>query len=58
MAIPCSEMRINFEGIKALIKDNLEEGKDKKVILAKLEKHFSLTEKEAEAYFDMYNNIR
>ena len=37
------------QGIKALIKDNLEEGKDKKVILAKLEKHFSLTEKEAEA---------
>ena len=45
------------QGIKALIKDNLEEGKDKKVILAKLEKHFSLTEKEAEAYFDMYNNM-
>ena len=46
------------QGIKALIKDNLEEGKDKKVILTKLEKHFSLTEKEAQAYFDMYNNIR
>ena len=45
------------QGIKALIKDNLEEGKDKKVILAKLEKHFSLTEKEAQAYFDMYNNM-
>ena len=45
------------QGIKALIKDNLEEGKDKKVILTKLEKHFSLTEKEAEAYFDMYNNM-
>ena len=45
------------QGIKALIKDHLEEGKDKKVILAKLEKHFSLTEKEAEAYFDMYNNM-
>jgi predicted transposase/invertase (TIGR01784 family) len=45
------------QGIKALIKDNLEEGKDKKVILTKLEKHFSLTEKEAQAYFDMYNNM-
>ena len=45
------------QGIKALIKDNLEEGKDKKVILTKLEKHFSLTEKEAQAYLDMYNNM-
>lgn len=43
-------------GIKALILDNLEENVEKEKILKKLVKHFSLTEGEAEKYFELYGN--
>lgn len=45
------------EGIKALIMDNLEEGKSRQKIVEKLMKHFSLPEEEANAYFEKYGII-
>ena len=42
------------EGIKALIIDNLEEGKSKKIIIGKLVKRFELQEKAAIEYFDRF----
>ena len=42
------------EGIKALIIDNLEEGKSKKIIIGKLVKRFELQEKAAVEYFDRF----
>ncbi|MDO4275564.1 MAG: hypothetical protein Q4D16_17990 [Eubacteriales bacterium] len=43
-------------GIKALILDNLEEGKGKETILTKLERRFSLSSEEAELYFSQFAN--
>ena len=45
---------IREEGIKALIIDNLEEGKSKKIIIGKLVKRFELQEKAAIEYFDRF----
>ena len=42
------------DGIKALIIDNLEEGKSKKIIIGKLVKRFELQEKAAVEYFDRF----
>ena len=42
------------QGIKALILDNLEEGKTKETIILKIIKNFSLSEKEANEYFTIY----
>lgn len=42
------------EGIEALILDNLEEGKTKEEIAAKLEKRFSLSPDEAAIYLQKY----
>ena len=42
------------QGVKALILDNLEEGKTKEAIIPKIIKNFSLSEKEANEYFAMY----
>ena len=44
------------EGIKALIIDNLEEGKSKKIIIGKLVKRFELQEKAAVEYFDRFTD--
>ena len=38
-------------GLRAFIEDNLEEGKDKEVIIGKLMKHFSMSEETAEECF-------
>ena len=40
------------EGIRALILDNLEEGKSKEQIILKLQKRFSLEEAEARIYVE------
>lgn len=42
------------KGIKALISDNMEDGKDEAIIISKLQKHFSLDKKKAQAYFKKY----
>ena len=42
------------EGIKALILDNLEEGKTKETIIPKIIRNFSLSEKAANEYFTRY----
>lgn len=42
------------KGIKAIILDNLEEGKSRETIIKKLVRHFSLTDEEAESYFEKY----
>ena len=44
------------EGIKALIINNLEEGKSKKIIIGKLVKRFELQEKAAIEYFDRFTD--
>lgn len=41
-------------GIKALIRENQEEGKAKEAIIKKLVKYFELTEEEAEVYYEKY----
>lgn len=43
------------EGIKALIADNLEEGRSAEVILNKLTRHYSLSMEEAESYYKRYS---
>ena len=43
------------QGIVALILDNLEEGKTKEQILAKLKKRFDLNEEKALEYYQKYN---
>lgn len=43
------------QGITALILDNLEEGKTKEQILAKLKKRFDLNEEKALEYYQKYN---
>lgn len=42
------------QGIKALIQDYMEEGFCREKILGKLEKHFSLSEEQAEKYMDQF----
>lgn len=42
------------QGIKAMILDNLEDGKSEEVIVNKLVRRFELETKEAEAYFEKY----
>ena len=42
------------QGIRALIADNLEDGKDEPTILAKLMKQFELTQEQASAYLKHY----
>lgn len=44
------------KGLEAFIQDNLEEGKDRKIIIDKLMKHFQLSEKEAADYLEKYEN--
>lgn len=44
------------KGIAALIQDNLEDGKSKNQILARLQKRFDLTETDAYAYYLKYSN--
>ena len=41
-------------GIKVLILDNLEDGKQKAIILMKLQRRFSLSEEKAEEYYERY----
>lgn len=43
------------EGIKALIEDSLEDGKDKDTIIVRLQKRFSLTREAAACYYDQYS---
>jgi hypothetical protein len=43
------------EGIKALVLDNLEEGRPEEVIIEKLKRRFSLTEEQAKEVFDKYS---
>jgi len=43
-----------LEGIHALIEDNLENGTDKKRIIEKLQKHFSLSEEEAKKALEKF----
>lgn len=43
------------QGILALISDNLEEGKTQAQILAKLQKHFSLSKEKAQEYYLKYS---
>lgn len=40
------------KSIKIIIRDNIEEGKTKDVIVKKLEKYFELSEEEAESYYN------
>ena len=42
------------QGIKAMILDNLEDGKSEEVIVNKLVRRFELETKEAKAYFEKY----
>lgn len=42
------------KGIEALILDNLEEGKSRETIIEKLIRHFSITDQEANSYFEKY----
>ena len=42
------------KGIEALILDNLEDNRSKSVIIDKLQRCFSLSEKEAEKYYMRY----
>lgn len=42
------------KGIEALVLDNLEEGKEEAVILAKIQKRFDLSEEEAIQYLRIY----
>lgn len=42
------------KGIEALVLDNLEEGKEEAVILAKVQKRFDLSEEEAIQYLRIY----
>lgn len=46
------------ESIQILISDYVEEGFSKEKILAKLERHFSLTPEQAECYFQQYAGER
>lgn len=48
------ETRAKVMGINAMIADNLEEGTTELRIAGKLQKHFSLTEKEAMEYIHLY----
>jgi hypothetical protein len=41
-----------YEGVRAMILDNLEEGVEKTRIIQKLERHFSLSSEEAEEYYE------
>lgn len=43
-------------GIKALILDNMEEGKGKEIIIEKIIRHFSLTKEEADSYLKKYGS--
>lgn len=43
-------------GIQALILDNLEEGRDKSIIVSKLQKRFSLSLKAAEEYYNCFTS--
>ena len=51
------EQRGREEGIKALILDNLEEQVTQERILRKLQKRFSLSEKEAKQYYEQYSKL-
>lgn len=42
------------KSIKIIIRDNIEEGKTKDVIVKKLEKYFELDEEEAESYYNRF----
>lgn len=46
------------QGIEVLIQDNLEEGISEKRIIAKLQKNFSLSRKEAEKYMEKFLPVR
>ena len=43
-------------GIKALILDNLEEGKSREIIIEKIIRHFSLSKEEADSCFEKYGS--
>ena len=51
------EQRGREEGIKALILDNLEEQVTQERILRKLQKRFSLSEKEAKQYYEQCSKL-
>ena len=51
------EKRGREEGIKALILDNLEERVTQERILRKLQKRFSLSEKEAKQYYEQCSKL-
>lgn len=40
--------------VQALILDNLEEGKPEKIIIMKLQRWFSLSEEQAQEYYERY----